>query len=113
VSDGNGIGVLVGGGTGVLVGGGTSVGYGVNVGARVGVGMKILVAVAGMRVGGKNWSGVGPSGLPTVLVRNRGVFVGGRVLVAVRFPPIGVKVAVDNSRVLVRDAVPHSKNPAQ
>ena len=113
VSVGSGIGVLVGAGTGVFGGGGGFVGYGVSVGARVDVGMMNTVAVGGIRVGGKNWSGVGPNGLPAVLVKNKGVFVGVRVLVAVRFPPIGVKVAVGRSRVLARGAVPHSKNPVQ
>jgi hypothetical protein len=113
VSEGSGSGVLVGGGGTVFVGGGGSVGNGVRVGARVAVGINTDVAVAGIRVGGMNWSGVGASGPRAVIVRNRGVVVGGRVFVAVTSRPIGVKVAVGRSRVLCRGAVPHSRNPAQ
>ncbi len=111
VSVGSGSGVLVAGGG--LVGGGGSVGNGVNVGASVAVGMKTAVAVGGIRVGGMNWSGVGPSGLLEVLVTNGGVLVGVLVLVAVTSRPIGVKVAVASALSLWRGVVPHSKKPAQ
>ena len=96
-----------------MVGGGGFVGYRVSVGALVAVGTMNTVAVAGMRVGGMNWKGVGCSGPELVLVTNSGVRLGVNVVVAVNTPPIGVNVAVASAFSLWRGVVPHSRNPAQ